>query len=94
MFVEEKMSFILGLIYIAFTMVTMFLLVKDKKNYQKNKDGDESVSINSKYKKVAFLIVLCTMLLYYIIGCIFKTDILNAITLRKIERKYKINKKS
>ena len=77
------MPLLLGLIYIAFIIITMFLLVKDKKYYKKNKDDNENVSINSKDKKIAFLIVIGTMLFYYIIGYIFKTDILNAITLRK-----------
>jgi uncharacterized membrane protein (DUF485 family) len=43
----------------------------------------KDIVANPRDKKVALIIVLSTMLIYYIIGYIFKTDILNAITLRK-----------
>lgn len=39
--------------------------------------------INSGNKKIGLLIVLGTMLMYYIIGYFLNTDILNAITFRK-----------
>lgn len=77
------MSLILGGIYITFIILTMFLIVRDRRNSIKNKDINERIVVNAKDKKLAFIIVLCTMLIYYIIGYIFKTDIFNAITLRK-----------
>ena len=61
----------------------MFLVVRDRKNSKKNNDFNKGIPINPRDKKIALIIVLCTMLIYYIIGHIFKTDILNAITLRK-----------
>ena len=77
------MPFIVGLIYISFIMFTLFLVVKDKSNSYKNKDYNKNKAVNPIDKKIALLIVLCTMFMYYIIGYLFKTDILNAITFRK-----------
>ena len=77
------MSLLLGLIYISFIIVTMFLLVKDRNTYKKNKDSTKNILLNPNDKKIAFLIVICIMLFYYIMGYIFKTDILNPITFRK-----------
>jgi hypothetical protein len=76
---------VLGLIYIIFIITTIFLLVKDKRKryFKNNNDINESISANSKNKKVSILIVLCTMLMYYIMGFIFKIDILNVITWRR-----------
>lgn len=71
---------ILGVIYLLFIILTMFLIVRDKKNPRKI---GESTQANKAEKKVALLIILCTMLMYYIIGYIFNTDILNFITFRK-----------
>lgn len=77
------MYLIIGLVYILFILVTMFLLVRDKRYLKKNKADNEKILITFKDKKIAILIILCTMLIYYIIGCIFKTDIFNVITVRK-----------
>lgn len=77
------MPLIVGLIYISFIMLTMFLVIKDKRNSYKNKDSNKNKAVNPIDKKIALLIVLCTMFMYYIIGYLFKTDILNAITFRK-----------
>lgn len=77
------MSLILGLIYITFIILTMFLIVRDRRNSIKNKDANKRIAVNPRDKKIALLIVLCTMLIYYIIGYIFKADIFNVITLRK-----------
>jgi|GEM_PF-2725103 len=71
---------ILGVIYLVFILLTMFLIVRDKKN---SKKIGKSIEPNKSDKKVALLIILCTMLMYYIIGYIFNTDILNFITFRK-----------
>lgn len=68
---------ILILIYIIFIMVTMFLIVKDKKGSKKNE------KMNKGNKKTALLIVLCTMLAYYLIGYILNTDVLNVFTLKE-----------
>jgi len=59
----------------------MFLLVKDRKNSKKNTTDNKDIIISKKDKKIALIIVLSTMFIYYIIGYIFKTDILNPITL-------------
>lgn len=70
----------IGLIYILLIVLTCFLLAKDRKNLKKYKNIN---NINPKDKKLAILIVLSVIFLYYIIGHIFKTDILNFITFRK-----------
>ena len=70
----------IGLIYISLIILTCLLLVKDRKKLKKNKGIN---NITPKDKKIAILIVLSTILLYYILGYIFKTDILNFITFRK-----------
>jgi len=77
------MYLILGLIYIVFIMLTVSLIVRDKRNSKKNKEVNEIIAVNPRDKKIALLIVLCTMLIYYFIGYIFNTDIVNAIALRK-----------
>jgi ABC-type Mn2+/Zn2+ transport system permease subunit len=61
----------------------MFLVVRDRKKSNKNNNVNKDIVVNPRDKKIALIIVLSTMLIYYIIGYIFKTDILNAITLRK-----------
>ena len=73
------MALILGIAYIAIIILTMLSLAKDGRNSQRNKN----IKFNPKDKKIALLIVLGIMFFYYIIGYIFKTDILNAITLRR-----------
>lgn len=71
---------ILGVIYVVFILLTMFLIVRDKKNARRI---SKSIEPNKADRKVALLIILCTMLMYYVIGYIFNTDILNFITFRK-----------
>lgn len=70
----------LGYIYIIFIIGTMFLILKDSKNSKGNRAVNKEITTNKKYKKIARIIVLCTMLIYYIIGRILKNDIFNAIT--------------
>lgn len=76
----EKMYIALGYIYIIFIIGTMFLILKDSKNSKGNRAVNKEITTNKKYKKIARIIVPCTMLIYYIIGRIFKNDIFNAIT--------------
>ena len=60
----------IGLIYILLIVLTCFLLAKDRKNLKKYKNIN---NISPKDKKLAILIVLSVIFLYYIIGHIFKT---------------------
>lgn len=79
----RKMLMVLAYIYIIFIIGTMFLVVKDRKNSNKNHNINKRVVANSRDKKIALIIVSFTMLIYKIIGYIFKTDIFNFITYRK-----------
>ena len=74
---------ILGIIYILFIIATMYLIVRDKRNSLRSKSGKESEQVALKDKKIALLIIVSTMLLYYVIGYFLKTDMLNAITPRR-----------
>lgn len=73
------MSLILSMLYIVFILLTLFLLVRDNKNSRKN----ITASGNSVDKKIALIILLTTMLVYYVLGWLFNADFINAITFRK-----------
>jgi Na+/H+-translocating membrane pyrophosphatase len=59
----------------------MYWIIKEKKHYKKHIDNNEKNLTNDK--RIGILIILSIIFIYYIIGYIFKTDILNVITLRK-----------
>ncbi len=77
------MHIIIGVIYIAFIMVTMYLVVRDRKCPKITKEVNIKGLDSSKDKKLAIIILLCTYFAYYFIGYLLKTDILNAFTFRK-----------
>ncbi|WP_234124449.1 hypothetical protein [Clostridium hydrogenum] len=72
------MAIVLELIFIAIMLVGLFLLIKDKRHNKYN-----NISLNPKYKKKAFLIILFTSLIFYIIGYVFKLYFLYPITIKK-----------
>lgn len=74
-----EMYIIMGVVYIAFIMITMYLVVRDRK-YPKS---TKKIPVSSEVKRRAIIILFCTYFVYYLIGYLFKTDILNAITFRK-----------
>lgn len=77
------MYIIIGVIYIAFIMITMYLVVRDRKYPKISKEVNKIIAVSSEDKKLAIIILLCTYFVYYLIGYLFKTDMLNAFTLRK-----------
>ena len=74
---------LIGVLYIAFIMITMYLVVRDMKYPKLPKEVTKKIPVSSKYKKVAIIIVLCTYLFYYLIGNLLKTDMPIAFTLNK-----------
>lgn len=70
-------------IYIIFIMMTIVLLVRDRKYPKATKTGSKSIPVSPKDMKLAIIIVLCTYLAYYFIGYLLKTDALNAFTLHR-----------
>ncbi len=77
------MYIIIGVIYIAFIMVTMYLVVRDRKYSKITREVNGKDPVSSEDKKLAIIILLCTYFVYYFIGYLLKTDILNAFTFRK-----------
>lgn len=49
----------------------------------KNRDIIKYIVNNPKDTRISISIVLCTIFAYYVLGYILKTDILNAVTIRK-----------
>lgn len=77
------MHIIIGVIYIAFIMITMYLVVRDRKYPKISKEVNKKIAVSSKDKKLAIIILISTYYIYYLIGYLLKTDMLNAFTLRK-----------
>lgn len=77
------MYIIIGLIYIAFIIITMYLVVRDRKHPKITKEVTKKAMINSKTDKLTIIVGICTYVIYNIIGCLLKTDILIPVTVRK-----------
>ena len=64
-------------------MITMKLVIRDRKYPKNTKEVNKKIPVSSEEKKRAIIILFCTYFVYYLIGYKLKTDILNAITFRK-----------
>lgn len=77
------MYVIIGIIYIVFIMITIYLVVRDRKHPNITRDVNEKILVNSKADKLTIIIGICTCVMYSIIGYCLKTDMLIPVTVHK-----------
>lgn len=73
---------VLEITYIVFIIMIMGFLVKAKMHLKMTKEGNKNTFVNPRDKKLVIVIVLSIYILYYLIGWLLKTDMLNPVTIR------------